>query len=185
MLELKKVYLSPISDYQDKLCRFFAEASVSTNEDEYAKRNQNDKTKLKLDIYQGKKAEFMIFNYLLKKGKKPSIPDIMIYEKEYKSFDSDMRINDSHLHIKSCLDDNGFPNSWLFQPYDKLTITPDDKEFIALVVLSNENSYFYMAKAESFTGMYKDPLKKTLNKKVIYERDIKAVEPIDTLEHSH
>jgi hypothetical protein len=167
-----KRILGDISIYQNELCKLFAEYSVSSNIDEYKRRNQYDEDKIKQDIYNGKKAEFLVFEYLLSMNKhKPSIPDIMIYPKHMKSFEQDMIYDIKKLHIKSCLNDNSFPNSWLFQPNDILTTNPCVDEYIVFVVIGVEN-YCYIEKADSLIDKYKKPLKVSLNKKVIYEKDL-------------
>ena len=168
---MTKHTLQPPSEYQKKICRYFAESCVFTNKDEYSRRSQSNTKKIVKDIYYGKVAECMVFDFLLKKGKLSLPPDFMLYSKKYKSFDSDLRIDNSNIHIKSCINGGKFPNSWLFQPYDTLTTSPSPKDFLALVVLSAA-SYAYFLPALNAIDLYQEPLKKSLNKKVIYEKKL-------------
>jgi len=170
---MKKFILPEATEYQKKLCKLFAEYSVITNVNEYQKRNQYNQEKIKKDIYQGKLSEFMVFNFLLNSNKTPYPPDIMVYNKRNKSFDCDLLTTDNvKIHVKSCSNKSRYPNSWLFQPQDPLTIVPKENNFIFLTVLDAEKPYTYIHSAKDVIDWYKPPLKKELNKKVIYEEDI-------------
>lgn len=163
---MSKMSLLPATEYQLELATKFADFCVKTNSDEYAKRNQENRDKVISDIYFGKVAEYQVFNTLMVKGKKPSPPDIMIYEAKDKSFDADITCGLINVHVKSCQADSPFGVSWLFQPYDALIDHPSETDYLALCVLSDE-PYMYLVKAADME--YSTPVKRNLDKKVIYE----------------
>jgi len=170
---MKKLKLPPVSKYDKELCQLFADNCVSTNEDEYARRNQHNVSKLRSDIYNGKLAEIMVYTLFFKKGAKPFPIDFLIYDSKNKSFDADIHTRAKNIHVKSCQDDGPFPNSWLFQPWDDLVSNPSEKDILALVVMrKGKPSYCYLMDAKDAT--YGDPVKKSLNKKVIYEEELQC-----------
>jgi hypothetical protein len=139
----------------------------------YASRNQTNENKVRADIYLGKLAEYAVFNYLISKGRKCSAPDITIYEAKQKSYDADLYVNgQSPLHVKSCIQAQGYGNSWVFQPNDPLVLSPSEDETIALVVATSDAVFdCYIVKALDVIEMYRAPRKIELNKKVLYEED--------------
>lgn len=169
---MRKYYLPLPTDYQKKLAELFSHYSFSTNLDEYHTRNQNNVEKIKKDIYNGKLAEFMVFNFLLYHNKNPSPPDIMIYGKKNKNFECDIKTPMVNIHVKSCDATSPYPNSWLFQPEDTLTFKPKENDFLFLTVIGNSKPFTYVYSAKNVSSFYKEPIKKTLNKKVIYEKDL-------------
>lgn len=161
-----------------KLCLEFAHLIYNSNKQEYARRNQSNKEKVINDIANGKYAECLVFDFLLSNKKKEdhiAPVDFMLYPKEHKSYDADIKFNDIQIHVKSCLSSSNYPASWVFQPNDQLTISPSDKDYIALVRQDKECSFIYLLKAKDIVGFYRDPIKKTLKKKVLYEKDIKQI----------
>lgn len=168
---MSKMSLAPVTEYQRKIAGIFAEYCVYTNEEEYANRHQNDSGKLVIDIYNGKLAEYHVFNTLMERRKNPTPPDIMIYEKDKKSFDADITCGLIKVHVKSCREDSPFANSWLFQPNDSLVEHPTDTDYLALCVLG-EDPYMYLVKASDM--YYNAPAKTNLDKKVIYEDFVKT-----------
>jgi len=161
-----KLNLASPAPYDQALCRLFADTVYETNKDAYAKRNQNNQDKVIQDIYYGKVAEMMLHKKLKELGKKPRPIDFHVYEKRDKSFDCDILISSSMVHVKSCLNSSSFPNSWLFQPNDPVVTSPTPTDVLALVVLAKD-SYCYIGQAFGVT--YSSPMKSSLDKKVIYE----------------
>ena len=144
-------------------CRLFADHSADSSSDEYARRNQHSLEKIKMDIYRGKVAEFMVYDYLTFKGNDTSLPDLEIYSASYKSFDADLVCNGLNVHVKSHLLNPTFPPSWVFQKNDKLTKGSDD--YLALVLLDEDwNGRFCVGRARDFE--YKPPIKQSLRSKV-------------------
>jgi len=172
-MQLKKLRLIAPSPYQERLCTLFSSEVYQTNKDMYASRNQTNENKVRADIYLGKLAEYAVFNYLISKGRKCSAPDITIYEAKQKSYDADLYVNgQSPLHVKSCIQAQGYGNSWVFQPNDPLVLSPSEDETIALVVATSDAVFdCYIVKALDVIEMYRAPRKIELNKKVLYEED--------------
>jgi len=166
-----KFNFSDVTEYDKKLCLLFARYCAISNKDEYDSRGQDVYKKVVRDIYNGKLAEIMVYTTLQREGMSPSTVDFMIYNHKYKSFDADIVTKDKNIHVKSCLGDGPFPNSWLFQPYDSLVTSPTEHDIIFLVVVDGDGGYGYMIKADSDIK-YKKPLARHLNKSVIYEDDI-------------
>ena len=164
-----KLDLTAPAPYDQALCRLFADTVYETNKDVYAQRQQNDKDKVIQDIYYGKIAEMMLHKKFKELGKHPRPIDFHIYEAKDKSFDCDIQITSSMVHVKSCLNTSAFPNSWLFQPNDPVVTSPTPTDVLALVVLAKD-SYCYIGQA--FGVSYSNPVKETLNKKVIYENNV-------------
>jgi len=167
---IKKYRLRDTTQYEDELCMLFAKACVDTNIDEYSRRNQENVHKIIYDIYNGKRAEIMVYHLFKKRKQQPNPIDFMIYDAKEKSFDADMLTRKHNVHIKSCKDDTPFPNSWLFQPWDTLVNYPTNNDIIVLVVLKKHNSYCYIIHA--IDAKYDEPILKSLNKKVIYEENL-------------
>ncbi len=167
-----KIQLNTISEYQDKQCDLFSKYSCFSSFSEYEKRNQSNKEKIISDIYNGKKAEFLVYNYLISKQKKLSSPDLNIYEKYNKSYDSDLNIKEINIHVKSHNVNGNFPISWVFEKKDPLLSEMKENNFLALVVINREINYMYLKKISEVK--FKEPLKECLKKtKVcVYENDL-------------
>lgn len=124
------------------LCTYFAELTYSSNLDEYARRGQNNPDKIKLDIAQGKAAEFAAMRFLIEEGhQKVSIPDMNLHRK--KSFDPDLTTAKYSIHVKSQSMEsfNKYGKSFLFQKKDPLVVNPKKNDRIVAVLC--KNLYFY------------------------------------------
>jgi len=167
-----KIQLSKITKYQEKQCKLFSEFSVTSSLDEYEKRNQSNKDKITTDIYNGKEAEFMVYNFLISSSKKLNSPDLNIYDKFNKSYDADLVLKNANIHVKSHKVNSNFPVSWVFQKNDPLLVYRDEKDFLALVVINNDISYMYLNKISEV--QFKEPIKESLKetKLCIYEKDL-------------
>ena len=167
-----KTELKTITEYQEKQCDLFSKFSVFSSLEEYKKRNQFDKEKIINDIYNGKVAEFMVYNFLILKQKKPNSPDLNIYEKYNKSYDADLALQGANIHIKSHNVNSNFPISWVFQKKDPLITKIKDDDFLALVVMNKEINYMYLKKISEVS--FKEPVKESLKetKLCIYENDL-------------
>ena len=160
------------TDYQNKLCELFSEYSFESSIDEYKRRKQKNIDKIKIDIYNGKRAEFMVYNWLNKRNNNPSFPDIEIYTGANKSFDADIVANNKNIHVKSCTK-SSYESSWVFQPNDNLTKQPLDIDFIFLVEIGEENKLIVISGLKAIE-LYKPPRLEHLNKKCIYFSDLLA-----------
>ena len=172
---MNKFYLEQITEYQYKQCELFAEYSVSTSVNQYKKRMQFNIDKIKKDIFYGKTAEFMVYNYLIKAGKNPTTPDLNIYIGKNKSYDADIALGDNNLHVKSHLINNNFPVSWLFQKNDPLIINKNKNDFLVLVVINNDDDRNFMYVLNINDVSFKEPIKESLrqSKLCLYESDLK------------
>ena len=81
-----------------------------------------------------------------------------------------------HMHIKSCTYGTKYPNSWLFQPTDKITTSPSELDMLALVIVEPPKNFScYFVKALDVLDMYENPMKEELvklGKKMLYESTI-------------
>jgi hypothetical protein len=101
---------------EQKKCIDFVKACYPTNRDCYAKRGQNDKTKVMSDNLVGKLAEIAVWRLL---GTEE--PDFEIYtESHRKSFDADLRRKDVDIHVKcqTAAQAKWAGLSWTFQKQD-------------------------------------------------------------------
>jgi len=170
---MKGIKLEKPDTYTLKRCQLFADFSVESSLDEYARRNQNNIEKIKLDIYRGKIAEFMVYNYLVSRGKDVTKPDLDVYDKYHKSFDSDLVSEGFNLHVKSHFVNPRFPVSWVFQKKDKITTEKSGNDYLCLVVMNeNWDNWFYIKEAKLLD--FKEPKKESLkaSKVCIYESDL-------------
>lgn len=162
-------------------CVKFAYESIETNIDLYPKRNQNNVNKILNDIIIGKLGEFAVYNLLKEKSFNLNEPDLLVYDAEHKSFDADLFVNKSKIHVKTQTREQGekYGISWCFQPNDKLTTNPDEDDYIFLctcddltVDIKNFN------KAKYYLNFYKEPIKDNLknSKVVLYLKDIVQAE---------
>jgi len=172
----KKVKLIAPNLYQEKLCRLFAENVFHTNEDMYVRVNNRNPSIVKEQIYAGKMAEYAVYNFLIKNYDKVTPPDIMIYDVSKKSYDADLVASDKSVHIKSCTSGSKYPVSWLFQPTDGITKTPNDTDILALVIYEQGTEFTcYFVKAIDMLDKYENPIKEELiklGKKMLYEKTI-------------
>lgn len=143
-----KYNLGDVSEEIKAKCKQFAIDSCGTSKDEYARRNQNDMTKIQRDIYWGKIAEYMVYNYLVGRGYSVNEPDCAIYHGYRKSYDADLTITKEDsvidLHVKSHVKNKNFPVSWMFQKNDPLLIKKEKKDYLCLVVIGEGEPFMYL-----------------------------------------
>ena len=171
---MRKIAVRNPDTYTLKRCELFAQFSAQTSQDEYARRNQVNLEKIKKDIYQGKIAEFMVSIYYAKLGKKVSVPDLEIYGKYRKSFDADLVINGTNVHVKSCAANPRWSPSWVFQKNDKIT-QGETEDWLCLVVLEEGGGgWFSVYQAKSLK--FKPPRLEYLrdSKTCLYWDDLKG-----------
>lgn len=169
-MQPKKLKLIAPDTYQEKLADMFSKQVFNTNIEKYAERQQSDVKKVISDIYVGKMAEFAVWNYLQRDGKDATMPDIMVYSAKKKSYDADISCGDIKIHVKSCIAMGVYPVSWVFQPNDPVTISPSNKDYLALVSIEDGVIFeAYFVKAADVMKIYEAPKKEGLDKKVIYE----------------
>lgn len=130
-------------------CNAFAEASVGSNADRYARRNQSNIEKITQDIRTGKLGEELVYQALVKQFPKLTKPDHAIYTGKQKSWAPDLTDPDSGIvigvktqEIKSEL---AYGRSWVFQHragknYDNdkgIFGDQDDKHYVAFVSINS------------------------------------------------
>lgn len=100
-------------------CTNFANDSVKTSADKYARRNQNDVYKIMKDIRNGKIGEEAVYAKVVERFPKISEPDHNIYDKKDKSWAPDLKDADSDLRLAVKSQDFesavNFGDSWVFQ----------------------------------------------------------------------
>lgn len=170
---MKIIELDTPTDYQGLQCQIFSDYVVNTNNDVYLSRGAPSIFKIKKDIKYGKLAECSIFNYYLQKENSSITPiDFTIYPARCKSFESDLQAFGFDVHVKSCLDESSFPNSWLFQRNDPLVQSPKQTDILALVVIKKGGSYAYIC--SPYEIEYEKPKLESMKatKVAIYEKDL-------------
>lgn len=161
--------------YQEKVCDTFSVESSVDQQAYYSARGESDVKKLKAWAYNGKLAEFAVFNTLLsyKHYKKVSPPDVMIYETARKSHDADITADGKNVHVKSCMVVEGWESSWLFSIKDRLVTSPSDDDIVCLVkVYVNQKFEAYFIPAKKLVGLYREPYHKKTVAHALYESDL-------------
>jgi len=151
-----------------QICKEFAEKCCPTNQNEYARRNQNNIEKIKKDIRIGKMGEFAVYYMMLKKEAKGiTKPDLEIYENNKKSFDSDLKCGNYNFHIKSqCLESaSKFGISWMFQKTDPLIKKASEYDyFIGTTVNEDSNKIDIVLKKPVKDLIFGEPIVDILKK---------------------
>jgi hypothetical protein len=147
-----------------KLCTKFAEDSVQSSADAYARRNQSNIGKITKDIVIGKLGEFGVYEKISKLYPTLSRPDTNIYQKGNKSWDPDLTVvppptahdtasptyDEVYPHIRIGVKSQGieskiaYGESWVFQHragknYDNDTEifgNVDENHYVAFVGLN-------------------------------------------------
>ena len=126
----------------------FADASVDSSADKYARRNQNDLEKIKQDIKTGRIGEEIVYQELKKHYPDLTAPDYNIYDASSKSWDTDLKDSASGIKIavktQDYRSDLEFGTSWVFQfnnnkNFDcdtEIFKDKDDNHYVALVSLN-------------------------------------------------
>jgi len=170
-----KIDLPAASEYQIKQCELFTEYVYETSEKMYKSRGSHNESKIKADIFNGRVAECMVFNFLDGDGIKPTSPDFAIYRRKRKSFDADLLAGNELFHVKSCLSESPYPNSWLFQKTDPLVRSTDENHRLCLCVITEVgiSGYAYFCTLDEIG--FRSPIVPHLGrtKLAIYEDDLK------------
>lgn len=105
-------------DILDKCVKFGLDSAPSSA-DKYSRRNQSDPIKIAKDIRNGKIAEEMVYDKIVKGYPNLSKPDFNIYSKKDKSWAPDLKDKDSNLRIAVKSQDIEsalhYGESWVFQ----------------------------------------------------------------------
>jgi len=102
-----------------KICTEFANNSVTSSSDKYAKRNQFNKFKITTDIRNGKLAEEFVYRKLSPQYPNLSKPDYHIYDKKSKNWNPDLSDPLAPLNIavksQDISSELAYGRSWVFQ----------------------------------------------------------------------
>jgi hypothetical protein len=110
---------------------------------------QTPEYKIVNDHFIGKKGEFALYNLLIRKGYKCSLPDVKVYKIQERSFKEDLIVYHPNgcemlLHIKTMRADDvsKYGISYMFTKGDPLIDTPMDNEFIGMMIAHNNGTTF-------------------------------------------
>lgn len=154
----------------------------SVNTSFYAKRNQFDPEKRKLDAKIGKLGEFAVYEYLKDKVQNLTEPDCKIYKPKEKSWDYDLKAVDKNFHVKcqNVVQGLKYGESWIFQKEDQhifKNYKPEDYVAFVSVDLSKNEAYIKSILSVAFlhnNNLFKKPKLSYLdNKAAVYFEDIK------------
>lgn len=188
MAHVKKIYLKKLTKYEKAQCKLFAEHSVSTHVDEYKRRGQEGIDKIKSDIYHGKVGEIMVYNYLMSMPGMSGVSpvDFHIFEDaKHKSYQADLKVGASNIHVKTHVVNKNFPVSWLFQKNDPLIRTDSVSEVLFLCVLDSRECYAYMTLIKPDVIRFEEPMKDALKltKVCVYEETLLDLKKQKQLNH--
>ncbi len=179
-------------------CSQFAKDSVGTSADKYAKRNQNNISKITNDIICGKVAEQYVYETLKEIYPNLSQPDYNVYEKKLKNFSADL--SDESIPIKIGVKSQNFDSeqlygcSFVFQgnigkKYDSDTGVfgeKDDSHFISFVSLNMPKRIGEIRAIVKVSWLIDNKLFKPMqlknlqgNKCAVYFSDLEAFDPGD------
>jgi hypothetical protein len=168
-------YVDPIIE---DLCKHFAELVVNTNVYEYARRKQFNKSKIINDIFLGKLAEFGVYYILKQRGIfQVTPPDLRVYGKTLKSFDSDLQADGEFLHIKTQSKESSdrYGHSWVFQSNDPIVNNATPKDwFIGTSIYKPDDQWIVDIQIEKPANQLifnKPILDKFTNKTCVYLKD--------------
>lgn len=173
-MQVKKIKLVAPTSYQESLSYIFSKEISVKMRDVNKQRGEGKLSKTESWAYNGKMAEFAVYNTLIKSYKNVTPPDVHIYPIERKSNDADIIADGRLVHIKSAMNVSGFENSWMFSLKDPICETPNEMDIIALVITYPEKLFeAYFIKAIDLVGLYKPPYNQSTTGKAIYETDLK------------
>jgi len=137
-------------------CRVFAEKSVGTSLDQYARRHQTNLKTIQHQIEVGKIGELAVHEWIIRQGLRVDVnaeplawahlltePDFAIYDARHKTFAADMTFDGIPIHVKSQdrASAERFGISWTFQygakvGSDKEIFSPNPKGFVAFALVT-------------------------------------------------
>lgn len=189
----------PLSKLNTKKAENFAKAVTKTTKQNYAKRNQYNRTKIELDAKFGHIGEMAWHRFFKEKGFNVSAVDDKIYHVKQKSWKPDLEIKLKNkiirVHVKTQKQDSAYKygTSWVFQKAcsegqkssrhsdpitDRTQITEND--YLALCVIGSKMvTLIAFVKAELIHEhkLWSNPkveyLQKT--KTVIYKKDLEKL----------
>lgn len=169
---MQLIDLSKPKEYQIRQCELFTEYCLNRNRTKYSNRGSYSIDKIERDIFLGKIAECMAWNELYLAGLNPSPVDFSLHGWAETAFHPDLFVGDIAVHIKSCMGDNEYPNSWVFQSTDPVVIDPWGQELFLCVLNEDMSGYAYFCSATEVS--FKDSVLERFVgvKKCVYESDL-------------
>ena len=180
LLELFSTYTLTDDEYES--CTRFAAESDQTF---YAKRSQGNREKAKLDATVGKAGEIVVARRL-----SPVLggmePDFGIYGPNEKTWDSDLSVGDTEIHVKTQERNQSerYGLSWIFQcgrgGTDKSIFSPEENSLVVFVMVelaTRKGRIKAILENEDILRLklFKDPMNDYLRdtKRCVYYRDIR------------
>jgi hypothetical protein len=157
--------------------------SNAVNTSLYARRNQWDAGKRKLDSKIGKLGELAVYETLKPLYDDLSYPDFAIYSAKQKSWDYDLKAKDINLHVKcqNIVQAQRYGESWIFELTDKHIFKDfTDKDYVAFVTVDMVKGEGYIKSILPVSVLHKNALfkkpklDKLISKAAVYFDDVKT-----------
>ena len=167
----------------------FAEQSIETNINVYAKRNQKNLDKGKLDNRNGKIGEMVAFDFLKEFFDDLSAPDLTVYSVKNKSWEKDLisKVGGKKFGVKSQTIESAkkYGESWVFQNEDSGIHgdkdKKDDDNFIVFVLLDVAEKLGWIRGIVKVKWLHENGLFKPM--KLLHLKSKRAVYYEDLAEH--
>ncbi len=177
----------------------FAEASVNSSSDKYARRNQFSLEKIKQDITVGRVGEEIVYQQLKLVVPQLTSPDYTIYEAYDKSWDPDLKdlSTGTKFAVKTqdIRSDLEFGTSWVFQynqnknyDCDKEIFKEKNNSYVCLVSLNIPRHYGSIRAIVKTDWLHQNSLFKDMkqeylkgNKLAVYYDDLEKFENLNQL----
>jgi len=159
------------------------EFANAVNTSLYARRNQWDADKRKLDSKIGKLGELAVYETLKPTISDLSYPDFAIYTAKQKSWDYDLKAKDINLHVKcqNVVQAQRYGESWIFELTDKHIFKEytenDYVAFVTVDLVKGEGNLKSILKVSDLhkKALFKKPkLDKLVSKAAVYYTDIES-----------
>lgn len=159
------------------------EFANAVNTSLYARRNQWDADKRKLDSKIGKLGELAVYEALKPTISDLSYPDFAIYTAKQKSWDYDLKAKDINLHVKcqNIVQGQRYGESWIFELTDKHIFKEyTDNDYVAFVTVDLAKGEGYIKSILKVSELHKNQLfkkpklDKLVSKAAVYYTDISS-----------
>lgn len=159
------------------------EFANAVNTSLYARRNQWDADKRKLDSKIGKLGELVVYELLKPNYADLSYPDFAIYTAKQKSWDYDLKAKDINLHVKcqNVVQAQRYGESWIFELTDKHIFKEyTENDYVAFVTVDLAKGQGHLKSILKVTDLHKNALfkkpklDKLVSKAAVYYTDIES-----------
>jgi hypothetical protein len=154
-------------------CKEFADRQLEQSFYLYRDRGEPRYLKQQEDIITGKLGELAAFKYLKHRCIKTNYPDFKIYNPKEKSFECDLKSEDTNYHVKTQPERSvkRYGYSWLVQAKDPLVNNPDEKDYLILVAQHDILRYEVLMVVHASEVPWAEPKVYKKTKKAIYLKD--------------